>query len=539
MIKMDPKEILNFCIGKGILLDNEVLRLFQETKDFDSVKLILEKIIEHTHKKIITKNIFQENKEKVINFFLDLPSDKQEGLEELKIKLGLRIEISGKKADILNQPVKKIIQTKDFDSDNSVNEIKIFPHSTTPNEKIEVKDFVKHYLNRFCRIRDILRESPELTNLLSISKISGSRQNNSIIGIIYSKKITKNKNIFLEVEDLTGKIKVLITQNRPDVYKKAEEIAPDSVIGFRGSGNRDVFFANEVVFPDTMNPERKKSPVEEHALFISDIHAGSKLFLEDNFLKFIDYLNGKIPNTPDFDKIKYLFVVGDLVAGVGVYPNQKKDLEIKDIEGQYLKIAELLGKIRKDIKLIILPGNHDCVRLMEPQPILDEKYAWPLYNLKNAVFTTNPSMVNIGSKKDFSGFNVLSYHGFSFPYYANTIPSLISGDAINSPSKIMRYLLKNHHLAPTHSSTQHFPSEKDGLLIDEIPDIFVSGHLHKSGVEYHNNILVISNSCWEYLTPFQEKLGNKPDFCKVPLFNLKTRQVKILDFYDGEEKKEK
>lgn len=536
---MDSKEILNFCIQKGILLDTEVLGLFRETKDFDSVKLILEKIIEQTHKKIITKDIFHENKEKVTNLFLNLPSDKQEGLEELKIKLGLRIEISGKKTKILNQPEKKPIQIKESNLDNSLSEIKVFSTEAIAKEKMCVKDFVKHYTNRFCNIRDILKDNPELNNLVSISKISGSRQNNSIIGIVYDKKITKNKNIFLEVEDLTGKIKVLINQNKPEIYKKAEEISLDSIIGFRGSGNRDIFFANEVVFPDIRNSERKNSPVEEYALFISDIHVGSKLFLEDNFLKFIDYLNGKIPNTPDFDKIKYLFVVGDLVAGVGVYPNQERDLKIKDIEGQYSKVAELFSKIRKDIQIIILPGNHDCVRIMEPQPILDKKYAWPLYNLKNAVFTTNPSLVNIGSKKDFSGFNVLSYHGFSFPYYANTIPSLISEDAVNSPSKIMKYLLKNRHLAPTHSSSQYSPTEKDGLLINEAPDIFVSGHLHKSAVEYYNNILIVSNSCWEYLTPFQEKLGNKPDFCKVPLFNLKTRQVKILDFYEDENKGDK
>jgi DNA polymerase II small subunit len=377
-------------------------------------------------------------------------------------------------------------------------------------------------------------ESYKLNNLLSINKLSNTRQNTSIIGLVYSKKITKNKNIFLEVEDLTGKIKVLVTQNRAEAYKKAEELTPDSVVGFSGSGNRDVFFANDVVFPELMNIERKKSPVEEHALFISDLHVGSKLFLENNFLKFIDYLNGKIPNTPDFDKIKYLFVVGDLVAGVGVYPNQERDLEIKDIEGQYAKVAELLGKIRKDIHIIIIPGNHDGVRLMEPQPVLDEKYAWPLYNLENTTFTTNPSLVNIGAKKDFQGFNILSYHGFSYPYYANNIPSLMEEDAINAPSKIMDYLLKNRHLAPTHTSTQYSPSSKDELLIRKAPDIFVSGHLHKSGVSYYNNILVISNSCWEHLTPLQEKLGNKPDFCKVPLFNMKTRQVKILDFYEDE-----
>ena len=74
------------------------------------------------------------------------------------------------------------------------------------------------------------------------------------------------------------------------------------------------------------------------------------------------------------------------------------------------------------------------------------------------------------------------------------------------------------------------------MLIRKVPDIFFAGHTHKSAVSYYNNILTISSSTWESLTAFQEKMGNKPDFCKVPMFNLKTRAIKILDFEDrGEE----
>ena len=101
---------------------------------------------------------------------------------------------------------------------------------------------------------------------------------------------------------------------------------------------------------------------------------------------------------------------------------------------------------------------------------------------------------------------------------------------MNSPEKIMQLLLKQRHLAPTHGSTQFFPHEKDSLLIKKVPDIFVSGHTHKSGLVYYNNILLISISSWESMTPYQEKFGNEPDHCKVPLFNLKTGRVKILDF---------
>jgi len=99
----------------------------------------------------------------------------------------------------------------------------------------------------------------------------------------------------------------------------------------------------------------------------------------------------------------------------------------------------------------------------------------------------------------------------------------------------MKYLLKHRHLAPTYTSNQFFPLEKDGLLIRKTPDIFVSGHTHKSGVTYFNNVLIISVSSWEGLTSYQEKFGNKPDHCKVPMLNLKTRQIKILDFETGED----
>ena len=102
--------------------------------------------------------------------------------------------------------------------------------------------------------------------------------------------------------------------------------------------------------------------------------------------------------------------------------------------------------------------------------------------------------------------------------------------AVNHPEKIMEYLLKFRHLAPTHGSVQYFPCDRDNHVIRQVPDIFVSGHLHKSGVVYYNNILLVSTSTWESLTPYQEKFGNVPDHCKVPMMNLKTRAVKILDF---------
>lgn len=530
---MNSKEILQFCLEKGLLLDKEVLDLFSETGDTESLKLIIEKIKNHTEKKIITKDIFLENKSQVKEVFSALPKENQKRLEKLKIKLGLSIEILREEEVIKNVEIKKvnINENKDYS-------VRILSEINPFIKKPEIGDFVKYFRNRFTEMRNILQEHSELNNLVSINKISGDRQKISIIGMVSSKRVTKNKNILLEVEDLTGKIRVLINHNKPELYEQAEEIVLDSVMGFNGSGNGEIVFANEIVFPESIIPEKKNSNVEEYALFIGDLHFGSKRFLKKGFMKFIDYLNGEAPNTPEFDKIKYLFIVGDFITGVGNYPNQEKDLEIGDLEEQYIQFAELLGKIRKDIVIIISPGNHDCVRLMEPQPLLDEKYAWPLYDMENVIITENPAQVNIGAHEGFSGFDVLTYHGFSFPHYANNVSRLMKKKAMNSPEDIMKYLLKNRHLAPTHTSVQYFPLEKDALLIRNVPDIFVSAHTHKCGISSYNNVLVVSTSCWEGMTPYQEKFGNIPDHCKVPMINLKTRAIKILDFEDKQEVEE-
>jgi len=532
------KEILNFCVEKGFLVDSDLLDIFSDTQDIDSVKLIIEKVKTYTHQNVLTKTLFERNKEQVNKFFLDLPEENKKNLERLRIKLGLSIEISKEESDsALYSKIEE--SSKEYSNKNNFEKnINILSYIPKNNNKIEVKDFVSHFRKRFDDLKEILQERFELDNLLSIDKISGSRQGISIIGMVYNKSLTKNKNILLEVEDLTGRVKILVSKSKEDLYKIAEEICLDSVLGFRCSGNNEVLFANGIFFPDSKIPERKKSSLEEYVLFIGDLHFGSKLFLREGFLKFIEYLNCGVEGNEreEIKKIKYLFITGDLVTGVGNYPGQEKDLEIIDLEEQFIELAKLLEKIPEHIKIIISPGNHDGVRIMEPQPVFDVKYSWPLHQLKNVIITENPCLLNIGAQEDFIGFDILTYHGFSYPYYAGNIPELIKKKAMNSPEEIMKYLLKQRHLAPTHGSTQYYPYKEDLLMIKNAPDIFVSGHTHKCGVSYYNNILIISTSCWEAMTPYQEKFGNEPDHCKVPMLNLKTRAVKILDFEEKENK---
>ncbi|MEM2139228.1 MAG: metallophosphoesterase, partial [Candidatus Woesearchaeota archaeon] len=312
----------------------------------------------------------------------------------------------------------------------------------------------------------------------------------------------------------------------------------DEVIGITGTKSGDIVFVNSVFFPDVpITTELKKSNIRESAVFISDIHIGSKAFLKKEFELFIDWLCGKTENKEHFPKniitknIKYLFVIGDLVEGIGIYPDQEKELEIKDIFEQYKIFTEYMKKIPKDIKIIISPGNHDSLRIAEPQPPLTKNLVPELYEMENVFFVSSPSLVKIGKTENFIGFDVLIYHGFSFPYYADAIETLRMKGGLENTENILEFLLKKRHLAPTHGSTQYqLGYETDPLFIKNVPDFFVSGHVHRASIKNYKNITLLNCGCWISQTDYQEKRGLIPMPARAIYVDLSTRESKILDF---------
>jgi DNA polymerase II small subunit len=506
-------ENLKFFIERGFLLDTDMMKFFSELSDQAIASQILNKLKLVSNERVITKSLIDKNIDQIQEVFSTLEEDKKHLAERYFVNLSLNIEIKKE----------KYIEKKKLEDWG--NNLKVISPSIVPARKIEVDDFVKHFRNRYTEIKQILQERSELQNLSSIDKINGQKQNVSVIVIVSDKRVTKNKNILLEVEDLTGKCVALINQNKQELYKKAQEIVLDEVIGLKCSGSREMLFVNDIVYPDAAIFEKKKSSEEVYALFTSDVHVGSDKFLEENFLRFIDWINGKINPGEEIKKIKYLFLVGDNVDGVGIYPGQEFSLKINDMKKQYDRLAELLGMIRKDIRIIICPGQHDSVRVAEPQPIIGEDYGSALYELPNVTLVTNPCYVSL-----VEGFDILMYHGASFSSFINNMDSLRVIDAHKKPTLVVKELLKRRHLAPSHSSVIYIPGEKDSLLIRKIPDIVATGDLHHSDIESYNNILMIASSCWQSQTAFEEKVGNIPDPCKVPMLNLKTREIKILDF---------
>ena len=443
---------------------------------------------------------------------------------------------------VVDSDIKKLInermaQNTEIKEKQQEHKVKILYSYKEEPKKRYPQDFVDYFNNRYKAIEKILKQHQELRNTVSINKVINKKEKEdiSIIGIVSDKQTTKNGNLLLVIEDPTGQKKIIVNKNKPSLFNEAKDIVLDEVIGVVGVNVDTIVFANNIVWPDIpTNKELKKSDQEKYALFLSDLHVGSSKFLPDDFEKFLNWINGEIGNEQQKHvarNIEYIFIAGDLVDGCGIYPEQDKELITKDIYQQYKECAELLKQIPKNIPLIICPGNHDALRISEPQPQLSKDFAKPMHDLNNAIMVSNPSLVNINSSNNFSGFDVLMYHGYSFDYFVAEVDSLRNQGGYDRADLIMRFLLKRRHLAPSHSSTLHIPDpNKDPLVIEKVPDFFLSGHIHKSVTTNYRNTTLICGSCWQSKTTFQEKVGHNPEPSRVPIVNLQTRDVKILKF---------
>ncbi len=498
-------------MNKGYLLEASLIQTLKNSGLNDEKLLKLTySLIKLNPPKIISNSFFTENTQK-LNVLLED--------EDIKIFLNSFNKKEVSSCEIITEKTKK-------------KDVEIIEETELKPQKIFIEDFIKYFRDRYFTFKEYLQDRA-LENLCSIGKLSNQQRNVSIIGMVFDKRLTKNKNLLLEIEDLTGKVTVLVRQDKQELFNKANNVVLDEVIAIRGVGSNEIIFANDVLVMDCVK-EIKKHPEEIYAVFTADLHIGSNKFFQENFLNFISWLNGEVGNEKQKEiskKVKYLFIVGDCVDGVGVYPKQESELLVKDIYEQYKLFAEFLRKIRKDVTIIVCPGGkHDAVYQVEPQPKLSKEFAPELYDMENVILVPNPSLVRIAISDVFPGLDVLIYHGDSYDYYMDRIDYLRINNSKLKPDLIMQFLLKKRHLAPTHTSTTYYPCEKDLLAIRKIPDIFVSGHIHKSAVSRYNGILTISCACWQAKTSYQEKFGHEPDPCKIPIVNLQTGKASILDF---------
>ncbi len=506
--------VIELIKQKGVLLEKEVFDALASLRDPFIVEQLIDSFTAASGQRFITKSILLKNLDSVQNLLQGSSGNVRSILINVLVKLGIQIEVKV-------EDVRETIQGPEKNGQD----YKIYYANTTCDKKITVQDFVGHFRARYRELQSILMQRSGVDNLISINKLSGTRQQFTLIGMVSEKRITKNKNLMVGVEDLTGKITVLF-KAQSEVFRSADELQLDEVVAIRCSGNNELVVGHGIFFPEAVVAQKTKFDDDCCLAFISDIHVGSQNFLRDEFEQFIYWLNSEHELA---QKIKYLFIVGDAVDGVGVFPGQERLLEIKTLKGQYDKFAEYLKRVPQRITVFMCPGQHDASRVPEPQPIVDRSYAGALYDVPNLVLVSNPCFIKLLEKG--KEFKVQMYHGASIHSFINNIEELRLLKAHRSPAKAVKHMLKRRHLAPTHSSVVYVPNgTKDPLVISETPDILCTGEVHRLDIERHNGVLIITGSCWQAQTEFEEKIGNIPDPCKVPVFNVKTHELRILDF---------
>ena len=442
------------------------------------------------------------------------------------------------------------------------------PSAESVGSEGTIEDFLALFRDRFERIKKIYMARIDTQNAVSpsIAKIrksptrrsgpmdgDGSRRSRPpsqvVLGIIRYKSISKAQNIIIDIEEYqpqsssidnrdssigTNESIICIIPSKLSGLKgqhlseKANSLLLDEIVCVSGYVDNDGrMIADDVMFPDIPTARQLgRAKRDIYAAFISDLHCGSQEFLEDELDQFIAWLNGK--DVDDADKYmsentKYLFIAGDMVDGISVYPGQRYHLEISSLYDQYALIASKLKNLPKRVKVFCIPGNHDAARQALPKPPILRTFAEPLYELDNVTMLGDPSQVVI------DGVNVLLTHGDSL----DDLVTMIPGASYTKPALPMKELLKKRHLAPFYGGkTELAPLHRDWMVIDTPPDVVHFGHAHHNAVDNYRGVQIINSGTFQSQTDFMRKQGIIPTPGIVTFLDLKTGTPELKFFYD-------
>jgi DNA polymerase II small subunit len=382
----------------------------------------------------------------------------------------------------------------------------------------EYKEFVTVFRDRYEKLSKQLRGRVNHRPTDSLQAMPGGGDA-GLVGMVNDVRSTANGHWLVELEDTKGVFPCLVMKDRP-IAELVDQLLLDEVIAVDGTLSDDggIIFVDSLHFPDiprTYSPNTADRHVQ--AALISDVHVGSQEFMADAWHRFTDWLH-----TEEAEHVEYLLVAGDMVEGVGVYPNQDEELDIIDIYEQYEEFAEYLKEVPGDMEIQMIPGNHDAVRLAEPQPGFDEELR-DIMRAHDAQISGNPSLVTV------EGVKILMYHGVSLDEVIAELPE--DQASYEEPHKAMFQLLKKRHVAPQYGGkTRLAPEEKDYLVMEEVPDVFHTGHVHKLGWGQYRKVIAVNSGCWQAQTDFQKSVNIDPDAGYAPILDLDTLQMTVHKF---------
>jgi DNA polymerase II small subunit len=376
------------------------------------------------------------------------------------------------------------------------------------------------FQSRYRELARMMRGRPDLGNLRPIRELRSSEGSASIIGIVREVRATQKQHLIVTLDDESGSLSVLIPR---DTTASRTTILGDEVLGLRleiphDRGRLARVVALERPEVPVTRPVRRAGS-HRRAIFLSDLHVGSRSFLSEEWSRLAEFLHGRGPLPEVAASIDHVVVAGDLVDGIGIYPQQERDLAIADVVEQYVELGRRLADLPARLNIVVVPGNHDAVCPAEPQPALPESLRAGL----------PPNVRSLGNPSTFAleGVVVCAYHGRSFD---DLIPAL-PGTNYGRPTDVMQRMLSMRHLAPIYGDrTPLAPLPRDGLVIDPAPDIFVTGHAHTYGADRYRGVLLLNASTWQAETEYQRMRNITPVAARAAVVDLASLELLSLDF---------
>ena len=204
------------------------------------------------------------------------------------------------------------------------------------NTKGKLDDIVNLFYDRYQSIADLLRNQAGFKasgTIRQIHKEKKKNRNYNIVGIVLDVRRTKSGGKMVTIEDMTSTMDVFVKKDDP----ASATIFKDEVVGISGRFGDDgrMFWVDKVTYPDILPNHQNKGGMDFDPVsiaFISDLHMGSKKFLEQEWDEMVAWMN---TDDETAQNIKWLVLSGDVIDGIGIYPGHEENICIANSFDQY------------------------------------------------------------------------------------------------------------------------------------------------------------------------------------------------------------
>ena len=161
-------------------------------------------------------------------------------------------------------------------------EVKILSDPTTKITTGEgVKGYNSLFSSRFNKLKRIISDRPESRMLKSIASTKTTKLEDDmyVCGLVTTRNTERNITK-LVLEDPSGSLEGIVFDN--ELQKTVGTLLTDQFVMVRvGLGKNSGFIIKDLILPDIPDQTINKSETEVYAVFLSDLHIGSKYFMEE------------------------------------------------------------------------------------------------------------------------------------------------------------------------------------------------------------------------------------------------------------------